>query len=105
LAILSRNELRLEVTVVLAFSLKAGEQRRGLNFLTASELEGELDWSPPSLYLFAENSEPWKDSESEPAAVNSAILFGTSVEAKGCFYIEFKEAGSSEYARSLVLVG
>src|SRR5579864_7572724 len=52
LALGIRHELRLDVTVALGFSLvDAHDTSRDL-FETQEEFQKQLDWSPPSLYLF-----------------------------------------------------
>jgi hypothetical protein len=52
LALGIRQELGLDVTVVLAFSLVDAQETSGDVFETEEEFQKQLDWSPPSLYLF-----------------------------------------------------
>ena len=52
LALGIRRELGLDVTVALAFSLLDGQDTSEDVFDTQAEFEKQLDWSPPSLYLF-----------------------------------------------------
>ena len=47
-----RRELGLDVTVALAFSLIDAQDTSEDVFDTQAEFEKQLDWSPPSLYLF-----------------------------------------------------
>jgi len=54
-----RDELRLPVKVALAFSLSSGT---GDSFETIEQFEQEVDWSPPSLYLFALNHTFYRDT-------------------------------------------
>jgi len=49
LAVRLQNDLGLSVKVALAFSLLDGT---GQTFDTEEDFERQLDWSPPSLYLF-----------------------------------------------------
>jgi hypothetical protein len=49
LAVRLQSDLGLSVKVALAFSLLDG---MGQTFETEEEFERQLDWSPPSLYLF-----------------------------------------------------
>jgi len=49
LAVRLQSNLGLNVKVALAFSLLDG---MGQTFETEEEFESQLDWSPPSLYLF-----------------------------------------------------
>jgi hypothetical protein len=48
-AVRLQSNLGLSVKVALAFSLLDG---MGQTFYTEEEFESQLDWSPPSLYLF-----------------------------------------------------
>jgi hypothetical protein len=52
LALRIRRELDLNVTVALGFSLINAEGTSVGVFETQEEFEKQLDWSPPSLYLF-----------------------------------------------------
>jgi hypothetical protein len=52
LALRIRCELGLDVTVALGFSLVDARDASTEKFNTQEEFEKELDWSPPSLYLF-----------------------------------------------------
>ena len=52
LALGIRRELGLDVTVALGFSLKDAQDTSRDVFETEEDFEKQLDWSPPSLYLF-----------------------------------------------------
>jgi hypothetical protein len=52
LALTIRRELGLDVTVALGFSLVDAQDTSIDVFETQEEFEKQLDWSPPSLYLF-----------------------------------------------------
>jgi hypothetical protein len=52
LALRIRRELGLDVTVALGFSLADAQDTSADVFETQKEFEEQLDWSPPSLYLF-----------------------------------------------------
>lgn len=52
LALGIQRELSLDVTVALAFSLVVAQDTSVDVFETQEEFEKQLDWSPPSLYLF-----------------------------------------------------
>ena len=49
LAVMLQSNLGLNVKIALAFSLLDG---MGQTFDTEEEFQSQLDWSPPSLYLF-----------------------------------------------------
>jgi len=51
-ALTLRGELGLDVTVALGYSLVEGAGEMKETFETVEEFENQLDWSPPSLYLF-----------------------------------------------------
>jgi hypothetical protein len=103
IAVRLRNVQMIDLAVVLAFSLNSSENREGVNFSTPEALEAQLDWSPPSLYLFHRGQEPWTQVGAEAVPLNAAILFGTSFVAEGCYYIEFLQLGCQEYFRSVFL--
>jgi hypothetical protein len=52
LALAIQRELGLDVMVALGFGLVDAHDASGDMFETQEEFEKELDWSPPSLYLF-----------------------------------------------------
>jgi hypothetical protein len=52
LALGIRQELRLDVTVALGFSLVDAQDTSRDVFETQEELQNHFGWSPPSLYLF-----------------------------------------------------
>jgi hypothetical protein len=52
LALGIQRELGLDVMVALSFGLVDAQDASGDMFETQEEFEKELDWSPPSLYLF-----------------------------------------------------
>jgi len=103
----ARDERKLAVTVALAFSLKSGEEAVGVNFSTPDEFLAQLDWSPPSLYLFRPSHEPWIISACEEGRrqLDPDILFATIIKAVTCYYMEYRQPESPEYSRSVFLVG
>ena len=52
LALGIRHELGLDITVALGFSLVDAQDTSRDVFETQEEFQKQLDWSPPSLYLF-----------------------------------------------------
>jgi hypothetical protein len=107
LAQLVRDQCGLALIVALAYSLESGEAPRGMNFRTSDEFHAQLDWSPPSLYLFHPDREPWNQSGAEVVLkpIDVATFFGDKLDAKGCYYMEFKLTGSTEYSRSVFVAG
>jgi hypothetical protein len=101
-----RDRHGLALIVALAYSLESGEALRGMNFRTPDEFQAQLDWSPPSLYLFHPNHDPWNQSGAEVVKpIDVTTLFGNTLDAKGCYYMEFRQAGSTEYSRSVFVAG
>jgi hypothetical protein len=106
IAVRLRNSQMLDLGVVLAFSLKSSENREGVDFSTSQALEAQLDWSPPSLYLFRRGREPWTQVGAEAVQLDARSLFGRSpLDAKECYYLEFKQPESPEYFRTVFLAG
>ncbi len=98
-----RDSLSLKVIVAAAFSLRSGHQQIGINFNTPSEFFAQLDWSPPSLYLFPADEQPWEQKSS--VLISASMMFENPVEAQGCYFIEFQQQESTEYSRSVVVIG
>lgn len=111
-----RNRGRLPVDVALVFSLRAGGKPTSMHVRTLAGLRRELDWSPPSLLLLKPGEKPWAHGgsalkrcarpfselvakELEPGAL------GVDAPTKASYFIEFRPAGSGEYARTFLLVG
>jgi hypothetical protein len=113
LAVAVRNRRNDALSVVLAFSLESGPHRRGADFETSERLAAQLDWTPPSLYLFRTGKEPWTQTGSAGSTSTGAVavekldcaILGPLVSAKECVYMEFRLAGADEYSRSVFVVG
>jgi hypothetical protein len=114
LALAIRDRNQFPFCVELAFSLRSGEEPKGINFRTRAELEAEFDRTPPSLYLLRPNQEPWLQTKESlvKAGIRDMVLekidpaiLETAVRSKGCYYIEFKYEGEAEYSRSVLLAG
>ena len=97
----------LSLTVALAYSLESGEEPRGMNFGTSDEFQAQLDWSPPSIYLFHPDREPWMIQTGGEIVrpIDARTVLGTAMEPKGCYYMEFKPPDSVEYSRSVFVAG
>ncbi|SRR6266700_5582033 len=114
LAVKLRGRNRLDLSVVLAFSLLSDDEPRGINFRTREELRAQLNWSPPSLYMFQRGKEPWTETDIlggkvvvENATVKDldATIFGTQLPAKRIYYMEFRQVNFDEYCRSVFVEG
>lgn len=112
LAMSLRDEAHLPADVALAFSLESGKDSRGADFKDTGGLKAQFDWVPPSLYLVHPGRMPWERPAAEgrrEAKVSvrkmAPALLGFDGPAKGCWYIEFKQPDSAEYARTIFLIG
>lgn len=59
IALAIRNKERWPFSVAVGLSLVSGNEPIGVSFVDVAELARHLDHSPPSLYIFARNAEPW----------------------------------------------
>jgi hypothetical protein len=103
-AISVRQRLLRSVTLIIAFSLL--ESAHAMTPTSWEQLEMRIDWSPPSLYLFERESEPWlslseEDSTSlrvkkvDPAIFKLPRAFGTA------YFLEFILIDTAEDHSSL----
>jgi hypothetical protein len=111
LAVCLRDQAGIpEFEVAMVFSLQASTEARGIDFSDRTELEANLDWSPPSLYLFERGKEPWSNP-SQAATEGTAIrvlrtdIFQGAAQTRACYYMEFRPSDSDEYSRTVMLVG
>jgi hypothetical protein len=92
------------------FSLEVEIGSEGVTFTNAKELERELDWSPPSLYLFTRGQEPWNATVGSSDAMELTTkrlsvhqLFGPNVDASTCLYMSFRQEATGERSRTVLL--
>jgi hypothetical protein len=102
-----RNREHFAFTVALALSLVSATRRLGVTFNTRIEIEEELDKTPPSLYLFRPSEQPWLrlGANKNDVVTLDSSLFGTSIRATSCFYLEFKNTLDDQYARTIFVMG
>jgi hypothetical protein len=100
-----RDQYELALTVALAYSLESDDRPTGINFATPDEFQAQLDWSPPSLYLFDRDHQPWALSAEVAAPLDASTLSVITPVVNGCYYIEFKQSGSAEYSRTVFVTG
>jgi hypothetical protein len=111
-AVSIRNRNRLEYSIGVAFSLEAGKRPRGIDFNTAEEFEAQFIHTPPSLYLFWPDREPWAQStipvsdsvKTEIVVEIDPAIIGYPIRAEHYVYLEFRQSDADEYCRS-VFVG
>jgi hypothetical protein len=104
MAIRVRDRNRMPFSVGLGFSLVSRETVMGINFQTKEEFRAQLDWSPPSLYLFHQGDEPRTQSESANVQLLDPSILGVADRAR-LYYLEFRQDGASEYYRSVFIEG
>jgi hypothetical protein len=105
IALMLRDRHHLPFTVALGFSLESGEHFAGVDFQDTVELAKKLNWMPPSLYLFEPGKTPRTNINGVVIGELNPDLFGTTVKATNCYYIEFRQSRSNEYNRSVFLEG
>jgi len=114
LAVDIRNQHAPSFSVVLAFSLTAGDEPQGLDFRTLQEMNAELSSSPPSVYLFQKGKEPWTETGLRDGVVvadnimvenMSPDTFGSLAQTNSCYYMEFRQIEFGEYSRSIFVAG
>jgi hypothetical protein len=106
-AIALRDSLRIDFSVVLGFSLDPMAAGCGARYQDEKILEENLNWMPPSLYLFERGREPWTEIEVPIPNVDKVIV-DRSQEAsrpwiKYWSYMEFQR--DNEPLRSVFVAG
>lgn len=113
IAVEVRNKRGYAADIALAFSLNSGETPRGVNFRDSASFKSEFDWSPPSLYLDKPGTAPWNQGAAPdgqpPADLRTqkldAAALGFTAPLKACYFLEFRQPDSAEYARTVLLIG
>jgi hypothetical protein len=106
-----RDKLKLPFTLGLGMSLRSDELEEG-HGIHLTQLISQVDWTPPSLYLFKRGQEPGNDLD---AAIHSGSIAAdaASVEfrvldvpdAKTGLFLRFRRNGSDEYINSAFIFG
>jgi hypothetical protein len=96
-----RNQNRLPFIVALAFSLKSGARRQGVDFCTRSELQERLNSSPPSLYLFPRGEPESRGALGDSVEGLDPTILGIAMDDVSCYYLEFLPQDADEYCRSV----
>lgn len=99
------------VTLALAFSLEASVTPKGPSAISSVNFSDQIDWSPPSLYLFWRNREPWAEKVSKipnfTTQIDPEAVFGEYIHVMKseycCYLMEFKQEGNDEYYRTVFL--
>lgn len=92
-----REKLTPDLRLVLAFSLLEGDQLAPPS--SRRDLYQQMDWSPPSLYLFRSGQEPWT-CMSNGYAPKLRASFTKTWE---CYYLCFHSNDTEELCRSMMM--
>lgn len=83
--------------IYLSISLIAEEYSLGVNFKNLKELKEQLDFSPPSLYIFRDGMTPYNGLNSDQyKKIKLDHMMDYDV-----FYMEYKQPDDVEYRRSI----
>jgi hypothetical protein len=84
-------------------SLRSSFEAIGINFSNETDLRHELNITPPSLYIFKRNNEPWKQNNHKFIHSGSSLKFN-DLHQMLIMYLEYEEPTEIEFRRSLWLV-
>jgi hypothetical protein len=87
-------------TIALGISLRAGPEAVGITFQSSEELNAELTATPPSLYLFERDNEPWLEYPEFSSNVEGDLLVLSNPRIK-YIYFEYHEPYEEDFRRSL----
>jgi hypothetical protein len=106
-----RDKLKLPFTLGLGMSLRSAEVQKD-DKVQLARLISQVDWTPPSLYLFRGGQEPGSDLD---AAIHSNKIGFDAVSAnfklldvpaaKTGLFLRFKRIDSDEYTNSAFVFG
>lgn len=95
-----RDRHALNFTVALAYSLVVDRLPSEPPPRSRSDLDAQMDWSPPSLYLFQKGREPWVERGGVAAPIEYFVGGSTASSQGGlrldraqCYYMEFAQGG------------
>jgi hypothetical protein len=97
-----RDMRSLPVTIALGMSLKPSNLPLGVTFAKWRELEGELDDSPPSLYVWGEGEDPVGIKATHVFDL-SGLMVPTAVQLRKQLS-EWYDAADGEFRRSVWLL-
>lgn len=107
LATTLRDLHRLDFTVAAAYSLHADRTSCEVSYKKKEILQENLDWSPPSIYLFPRRREPWTDIDVVAQDVDKVIVECSRAAdtpwIKYWCYMEFRQG--EERLRSVFAAG
>lgn len=96
-----RNQANLPFTVAVGFSLISNPSRFGVSARVLRDLLPELEFSPPSLYLFPRNEEPW--TTDDDFQLWTGTVFAGEAGAPAAYFREWYDKEEDQYHRSFWL--
>lgn len=90
------------LTLAIGISLTAFAAPVGLRATSSLDLVAELDWTPPSLYLFRHGAEPWLAVEGEECT-ELPRAFRTDAPEGKAFFCEWYHELDREFRRTVWL--
>ena len=98
-----RNRLDARFVVAVGMSLRSGPTPQGVNFTAMDELASEIDWSPPSLYLFEKAHSPWA-SDLNVKALSAKFHIPGNTPTRSYFH-EWWDSNDAEFRRAVWITG
>jgi hypothetical protein len=95
-----KKSIAAEKTLAMMCAL-VSEDREFTLPRSPTELSEQMDWTPPSLYLFDPGNEPWVDSQIVTIKPTGRML----AACRECFVMEFNTKRLNELRRTFVAVG
>jgi hypothetical protein len=84
-------------------ALRFSSEELGVNFSCERDLNREIDITPPSLYMFADGTEPWADRTQGFVPLDRRLCLSILPQVT-ILYLEYQEPTEIEFRRSLWLV-
>ncbi|MGH7427165.1 MAG: hypothetical protein ACREJ4_02190 [Candidatus Methylomirabilaceae bacterium] len=103
-AISIRDARNLQLTVALGMSLRSSALPLGVNFSNWTELERELDDSPPSLYLWTKEQDQVDIHATRVTDLTRVLVVPTTVHLRKLFS-EWCDTAEGEFRRTIWLIG
>lgn len=108
-------ESESNIRIVLCVPLVSDEAPMGVTFKNGEDLERELSYTPPSLYMFRRGMEFWNEFKSADLAstelsprietLNAGSFFGPLDRNVECVFLEHKRPDDDDFSRTLFLAG
>lgn len=91
-----RDKHQLQFTVALGCSLLVSDSSPLVVPRSKEDFTAQLDWSPPSLYLFPKGREPWQEWSGTRILeeLSGNVNEGRSGQTPQFYYLEFTQSGA-----------